>query len=101
MMFDKITRQMITKTFHLALLSLLSLPCFAADNNRYLNTDPQACLNLRIDCADNEIPFFNTQGCGCRPQPLDADCQTLTLPTNPILENSNAEPSPQPDFQSE
>ena len=100
-MLDKITRPMTIKIYVWSLLSLLSLSCVAAENSRYLNPDPQACLNLRFDCAENEIPFFNTQGCGCRPVPLDADCQTLTLPTNPILENSNAEPSPQPDFQSE
>jgi hypothetical protein len=89
------------KIYYWGLLSLFSVPCVAADNSRYLNTDSQACLNLRFDCAYNEIPFFNTQGCGCRPAPLDVDCQTLAVPTNPILENSNAEPSSQPDFQSE
>ncbi|MDD2816768.1 MAG: hypothetical protein PHP00_13705 [Thiotrichaceae bacterium] len=99
MMINEIAYQMTMKTFCLGLLSLLSLPCFAADNSPYLNTDPQACLNLRFDCAYDEVPFFDTQGCGCRPAPLDADCQTLALSTSSILENSNAEPSPQPDSQ--
>jgi len=99
MMLDEITHQMTIKIIYLGLLCLLSLPCFAADNSRYLNLDPQACLNLRFDCAHDEVPFFNTQGCGCRPAPLDADCQTLALPINPLLENSNAEISLQPDSQ--
>lgn len=92
---------MTIKIYHWGLLSVLSVPCFAAETGRYLDTNPQACLNLRFDCAHDEVPFFNTQGCGCRPAPSDIDCQTPPLPTNSILENSNAEPSSQPDFQSE
>jgi len=88
---------MTIKIYCWSLLSLLSLPCMAAETASYLNLDSQACLNLRFDCAQDEVPFFDTHGCGCRPAPLEADCQTLS--TNPTLENSNAEPFPRSDFQ--
>jgi len=50
------------------LLNLHSLS-FASDEkfeSRYLNTQVESCMTLQWTCNENEFPFFDQQGCGCR-----------------------------------
>lgn len=34
-------------------------------NEEYISRDPLQCQTIHFICAEEKIPFFNEQGCGC------------------------------------
>jgi hypothetical protein len=78
------------------LIFFVSLPNWVfADESRIVNTNAQTCLSLNFTCATNEIPFFNTQGCGCRPIPADANCSIVESSSEHT--NESISPTIEPD----
>jgi hypothetical protein len=69
------------KTCYLLLWSclLLSLNIAAEEKSesRYLNPSVEACMTLQWTCNENEYPFFDQQGCGCKTQTETQRCSEI------------------------
>jgi len=63
----------IKRIFLLTLLLCCSLSAWA--QQRYYETDPEACLNADFSCPAGQYPFFDQKGCGCY-TPSPSTCRT-------------------------